>query len=430
MAEKLLMLALSPTMETGTIVKWHTKEGDAISSGDVLCEVETDKTTMDYETTQEGTLLKILVSEGGQVKVGDPIGVIGDEGEEIGGLLEQIQEEQKASEPSSEQKQEPEQPAAQQPRAQAGAEAKAPDHPPRPPAGAPSPAGPAEQAPQGVLASPLARRLAQQRGVDLRTVHGSGPNGRVVKRDVEQAPAGAHEAPSAFAAAPALADETIPVSEKRKVIARRLSESFYSAPHYYEKVVVSAERLLDARSRINAKAREKLSLNAFVLKLVAEAIRRHPMVNASWHGDTIVKHGSIDIGLAVAQPDGLITPVVRGCHALGIAEIDRQAKALIDKAMNNRLAPEEYTGATFTISNLGSFGIREFTAIINPPASAILAIGEVVKQPVVDRNDEIVIQRQMAMTVSCDHRILDGAVAAAFLRTLKDIFEDPIAALL
>jgi pyruvate dehydrogenase E2 component (dihydrolipoamide acetyltransferase) len=420
MAEKVLMLALSPTMDTGTIVNWQKKEGDEIASGDVLCEVETDKTTMDYETTQEGTLLKILVDAGGQVKVGDPIGVVGEQGEDISGILEEIQArdtEEKAEE-KTEENAEPE----------AGTQRPEQESPaPRQPAPAAQKGGPAHQAPQGVLASPLARKIAQERGIDLRRLSGSGPAGRIVKRDVEQAPAGA--------AAPeqpvtALADETIPVSEKRRVIARRLSESFYSAPHYYEKIVVSAEHMLDARARINARAKEKLSLNAFIVKLVAEAIRKHPMVNASWQGESIIKHGSIDIGLAVAQPDGLITPVVRGCQAKGIAGIDRELKDLIEKAMNNRLAPEEYTGATFTISNLGSFGIRDFTAIINPPASAILAIGEVVKQPVVDDNDAIVVQRQMAMTISCDHRILDGAVSAAFMKTLKDIFEDPIAALL
>jgi pyruvate dehydrogenase E2 component (dihydrolipoamide acetyltransferase) len=419
MAEKVLMLALSPTMDTGAIVNWQKKEGDEIASGDVLCEVETDKTTMDYETTQEGTLLKILVEAGGRVKVGDPIGVVGEQGEDISGILEEIQAqrteetaeeqtEEKAESEAGEQKQERE-PAAPQ---QAG----------------PAPLnGAAQQAPQGVLASPLARKLAQERGIDLHRISGSGPAGRIVKRDVEQAQPGA----AASRQAPAqLADETIPVSEKRRVIARRLSESFYSAPHYYEKIVVSAEHMLDARTRINARAKEKLSLNAFIVKLVAEAIGKHPMVNASWRGESIIKHGSIDIGLAVAQPDGLITPVVRDCQAKGIARIDRELKDLIDKAMNNRLAPEEYTGATFTISNLGSFGIRDFTAIINPPASAILAIGEVVKQPVVDDHDAIVVQRQMAMTISCDHRILDGAVSAAFMKTVKDIFEDPIAALL
>jgi pyruvate dehydrogenase E2 component (dihydrolipoamide acetyltransferase) len=224
----------------------------------------------------------------------------------------------------------------------------------------------------------------------------------------------------------AATDETIPVSKKRKIIAQRLAESKYSAPHYYLKVRVAMDTLLEARKALNARAPQKVSMNAFLLKFVAEALKRHPMVNATWQGDTILKHGSIDIGLAVAQPDGLITPVVRNCGAKGILAIDDDLQELIQKAQNNRLDPEEYTNATFTITNLGSFGIQEFTAIINPPGSAILAVGEIRKEPVVGENDELFIHSMMTLTLSCDHRVIDGAIGAAFLKTLKEMLEEPI----
>lgn len=424
MADKLLMLALSPTMETGTITNWIKKEGDTIASGDVICEVETDKTTMEYETTQEGTILKILVEEGGQVKVGEPIGIVGEEGEDISGMMEQIESEKRqAQAPAAEEK--PQEEALEK------AEKPAPVSQPQVSreVAQPKPAQRGQQPPQGSFSSPLARKLAQDKGVDIGSIRGSGPGGRIVKRDVEEAARRAPAAQAAAASTAQLRDETIRVSDKRRIIAQRMAESFFTAPHYYEKIVAEVDTLLDARARLNNKASQKVSLNAFLIKLTAEALRRHPMVNAFWQGDTIVKHGSVDIGIAVAQPDGLITPVVRRCEARGIVEIDGELKELIEKARNNRLSPEEYTNATFTISNLGSYGIREFTAIINPPAAAILAVGETVRQPVVGENDELVIRRQMALTLSADHRILDGALSALFMKTLKEILENPIEAL-
>ncbi|MBD3305877.1 hypothetical protein GF339_05790 [candidate division KSB3 bacterium] len=239
-----------------------------------------------------------------------------------------------------------------------------------------------------------------------------------------QVPSAATTQPSA--AAPPLADETLNVSQKRKIIAQRLVDSKFSAPHYYLKVRAQMDEVMQARKALNARLKEKVSLNAFLLKFAAEAIKKHPIINSTWKGETIIKHGSVDIGLAVAQPDGLITPVVRDCTQKGILTIDQELKALIQKAQNNRLDPSEYTGATFTISSLGSFGIEEFTAIINPPGSAILAIGEIWKEPVVDDHDQIVIHANMRMTLSCDHRVIDGAVGAAFLKDLKDTLEHPI----
>ncbi len=412
MAEKVLMLALSPTMETGTIAKWSVQEGDSVESGDTLCEVETDKAVMDYETMQEGVVLKIVLPEGGEAKVGDTIAIIGEEGEDISDLLAEAQDVPKSA-----------------------------SRPAEPAAFAESVSIPEQgqllsdsgRTGDRLRSSPLARTLAKEAGLDLTTVQGSGPGGRIVKRDIEQAlqtrTIGTAAVPTAAATSVhSLADATIPVSQKRKIIAQRLAESKYSAPHYYLKVAVNMGEILEARKALNAKRLEKVSLNAFLIKFAAEALAKHPVVNSSWNDDTIIQHGSVDIGLAVAQPDGLITPVVRNCANKGILEIDRVLADLIQKARENRLQPDEYTGATFTISSLGSFGIQEFTAIINPPGSAILAVGAIRKEPVVGDDDQISIQSNMVMTLSCDHRVIDGAVGAAFLKNLQDMLEHPIQA--
>ncbi len=422
MAEKLLMLALSPTMEKGTIVHWRKAEGDSIEPGDVLCEVETDKTTMDYETDAEGILLKILTPEGREAGIGQAIAIIGEAGEDISGLLADAV-------------------AAPPPATESG---------PTESRSAPVAAEPEDEtAPVSsdergavdghredrVKASPLARKLARDSGLDLSRVTGSGPGGRVIKRDVEAVLAGetVPTAPSVPAAAPsrsaAVGDRTIPVSAKRRVIASRLAQSKFAAPHYYLKISARMDGLLEARRRLNTGRESRVSLNAFLVKLAAEVLVRHPLVNASWNGETITLHGAVDIGLAVAQPDGLITPVIRDCARKGIMAIDEEITALVDKARANRLTPEEYTGATFTISNLGSFGIEEFTAIINPPGSAILALGAVRREPVALDDEHLEIQSLMRMTMSCDHRIVDGAVGAAFLKDLKEMIEDPVRAL-
>jgi pyruvate dehydrogenase E2 component (dihydrolipoamide acetyltransferase) len=288
--------------------------------------------------------------------------------------------------------------------------------------------------PGGVPASPLARKIAQDKGIDLRNISGSGPGGRVVKADVEAAaaagPAAAGPSPTPAPVAAPVAGESLPISDKRRIIAQRLSESFYTAPHFFLRVVVDVEKFLDARARWNEGREKRLGLNSFLMKFTTQALLRHPEVNASWQADAIVRHGAVHIGLAVAQPDGLITPTVKNCERKGIEAIDTEINALVAKARENRLSPEEYTGSTFTISNLGSFGVRDFTAIINPPNAAILAVGEVVKQPVVGAQDTIEIRRQMTLTLSGDHRILDGAVAARFMADLRAMLEDPVRALL
>jgi pyruvate dehydrogenase E2 component (dihydrolipoamide acetyltransferase) len=429
MAEQVLMLALSPTMEEGTIVAWHKKEGDSVAQSDIICEVETDKATMEYESVNEGTLLKILVPAGGQAKVGDPIAVVGEPGEDISSLV-------RAAEAAPVEAQPP------------AAEEEAEPAVEKPVAAAPSGEPEVRTTAGGIKASPLARKMASEQGIDLRTVRGSGPGGRIVKRDMEKALrqaasyglalAGATGvAGPAFGGIPPMAgptaggkDEQIKVSGKRKVIAQRLSESKYSAPHYYLRIDVDAGDMMAARTRLNARlpkeAGGKVSPNAFLIKFAAETLKSYPAVNASWQGDTILQFGKIDIALAVAQADGLITPVVRDCGTKGIVQIDRELKILIDKALNNRLAPEEYNGATFTISSLGTSGILEFTAIINPPGSAILAVGRIHKVPVVEEGGSIGIRSQMMLTLSCDHRVIDGAVGAAFLSDLKAMIEYPV----
>ncbi|WP_319476619.1 pyruvate dehydrogenase complex dihydrolipoamide acetyltransferase [Marispirochaeta aestuarii] len=423
MAEQILMLALSPTMEEGTIATWKKKEGDKLSEGDIICEVETDKATMDYESIQEGVLLKILVPEGEDAAVGVPIAIIGEEGEDISALEKEAaetgneaeKEEEAAGTSASEEKSEAEEEKAEKKRTD-------------------KPAAKKEAATTDgwVKASPLAREIARQRGIDIAAIEGSGPGGRVVKKDVESVPARAGR-PAASGFAPARAageDRTVKVSKMRKAIAGRLAESKFTAPHFYLNVSVRGEALMEARNRINKSLQEKISVNAFIMKLAAEALKRHPRVNAAWEGDTIREFGSVDIGLAVALDDGLITPVVRNCGNKGITEIDGELKELIPRAQEGKLAPEEYSGAGFSVSNLGSFGIEEFTAIINPPGSAILAVGALNKVPVVQEDGSLGTGLVMKFTLSCDHRVIDGAEGARFMATLKNNFENPMSALL
>lgn len=407
MAEKLLMLALSPTMETGTIVQWNKDVGDEISSGDKVCEVETDKATMDYEALVEGTLLKKLKEKGDEAEVGEAIGVVGEEGEDISDILEEgkaKEKPKKKKEPEEEEKpsKEPEKPEKKEKEEAEG-----------------------EEPPGGVKASPLARKIAKEKGVDISQIEGTGPGGRVVKKDVEafeeKPKPGKKKAPEA--------GERIKISKKRKIIAKRLSESKFTAPHYYLRLSVNMEEIIDSRMSLNAGRSDRISMNAFLIKFTAEALKRHPIINSTWEEDEIVIHPSIDIGLAVAQEDGLIVPVVRDCVNKGIVQIDKELRELVKKAKEGALKPEEYTGATFTISNLGSYGIEEFTAIINPPASAILAVGMITDEPVVVDDEHFVILPMMKMTMSCDHRVIDGATGAEFLKDLKDIMEEPMMAL-
>jgi pyruvate dehydrogenase E2 component (dihydrolipoamide acetyltransferase) len=428
MAEKLLMLALSPTMEEGVITKWVKSEGQAVTQGDVLCEVETDKATMEYESQSEGTLLKITAAEGSHVKVGNTIAVIGEQGEDIAELLK--------DEPQAREGEKPRKEAAVQPQPKEAAEAKEhaaeaeeeTEHRP--------PAAEAEGEAGKLRSTPLARMLAKERGIDLAGVKGTGPEGRITRDDVEKAAQGqAPGIPPAAAAAAGLVsgelkEERIAISQKRQTIARRLSESKFSAPHYYLTLSVMADDLVQARESLNAEGQQHVSLNAFLMKFAAQALRTHPEVNSSWQSDSIVRHASCDIALAMQMPEGLVAPIVRSCQSKGIIQIDAELKALVEKARGGKLALEDYEGATFTVSNLGSFGIEEFTAIINPPGSAILAAGRIMRKPVAGDSDAVTIRQVMKMTLSCDHRVIDGAIGAQFLSDLKNMIEHPIAALL
>lgn len=430
MAEPIFMIALSPTMTEGVIAEWIAKEGQSLKSGDALCEVETDKATMAYESPVSGTLLKILLPAGGSAVVGRVIAVMGKTGEDWQATA--AAHAGKAAAPS---------PGASPivtPTAQAAHQA------PAMPIYAEAIAAGGSALPAGFPpSSPLARKLAREKGVDLRSVRGSGPRGRVVARDIESyatAPSGYAGAPAAAPAqlnvpaaarldAKGLRSERVPLSKMRSIIASRLSQSYSGSPHYFVRVAIDMERLLKLRSSVNEGRDKALSLNAFVMKLVAAALERHPVINASWEGDAIRYLPSADLGLAVALEGGLITPVVRSCEARGVADIDGELSRLVAKARAGALKPEEYSGASFTISNLGSFGVEEFTAIINPPGSAILALGTVAKEAVV-RGDDIVARRVMHATLSADHRLIDGAQAAAFMAELKALFEEPALALM
>jgi pyruvate dehydrogenase E2 component (dihydrolipoamide acetyltransferase) len=416
MAEKLLMLALSPTMEKALISSWLKKEGDTVSTGDILCEVETDKATMDYESIVDGVLLKIVVPEGAEAAVGDLIAIVGEEGEDVSDLLEEAAAETKKDAKTERKIPPDEAPAAADTDQEVAADVET------------------ETEPSGsdfIRSSPLARKLAAEYSLNLADIAGSGPAGRIVKADVDAARSTVRKAPAKAPAAVQAAREdiVIPHNNVRRIVAERLAESKFSAPHYYLKVSAEVDRLMDARRQLNKTAAESVSVNAFLIKLAAEALKRHPRVNAGWNGDSIIQFGRIDIGLAVAQEDGLITPVVRDAAGKGILQINEELAILVDKAQNNRLTPEEYTGATFTISSLGSFGIDDFTAIINPPGSAILAVGAIKKDVVVSDDDEIVIRSLMRLSLSCDHRTIDGAVGALFLNDLKQMIESPIRAL-
>ena len=431
MAEKVVMTALSPTMEEGTIVAWRKKEGDTVSSGEVLCEVETDKATMDYEATQEGVLLKIVRGDGSSSSVGQTIAILGEKGEDVSAMVKEAQSEESSSGGDKSVADKPDAGEAETSDAETGAtsgsSAKGAADPGGDSAGGESTAKEPSDA-GTVKSSPLARKIAADRGIDIGQVSGSGPGGRVVKADVESfSPRAASPAKSSAPRASAAGeDQKIPVSGKRAVIARRLAESKFSAPHYYLKSSVTMDGAMAARAQLNKELPEKAGFNAFLMKFVAEALKRHPGVNAGWHGDHIMQYGSIDIGLAVDVGNGLITPIVRNCGNKGVVAIDDELKVLIKKAGDGKLSPDEYTGATFTISNLGSFGIEEFTAIINPPGAAILAVGSIAKSVVVNEQDEIDVAQVMKMTLSCDHRVIDGAAGGRFLFELKQIIENPV----
>jgi len=418
MATNVFMEALSPTMEEGRVAKWHKRDGDAVKAGDVLAEVETDKAVMDLVARADGVLRRVSVAEGQTVPVGSVVAVIAAPGENVSA------------------------PSGSPPPVSSGSGMRD--------AGSvlavaiPAPAtttAPAADASR-IKASPLAKRIAQEAGVDLKLVTGSGPGGRVVKRDLEGA---AQSVPTATAAVAlshpasriphpvptATPYEDVPLTQIRKTIAKRLATSLGPIPHFFLTSEVDMERAAEAREALNKQLgdRGKVSFNDIVIKATALALTRHRACNAWFQDDHIRYWNEVHIGMAVAVEDGLITPVIRNADVKSLAEIGREAKELADKARSRRLQPAEYTGATFSVSNLGMFDIDQFTAVINPPEAGIVAVGSIVPKPVV-LEGEVTARRRMRVTMSCDHRVIDGATGAAFLQTLKQMLENPLAMLL
>lgn len=427
MATKVHMEALSPTMEEGQIVKWLKSEGDAVKSGEVLAEVETDKATMELVARGDGILRKILAREGVTAPVGEVIAVIAKEDEDIGALLGSGNGGPPAEAPAAETEQE-----------KGPAEARRDGAP-----ATSAPSSPSEADGEGgrVKASPLARRLAREAGIPLEGLEGTGPGGRIVKRDIEAAVEEGRTAPAGAAPLAASAPtpvpsiglpgddwEDIPLTQIRKTIARRLTESIGPVPHFFLTIDVDMSRAVETRKQVNALLEgtgDKVSFNDLVLKATAVALRKHPECNVHWLGDQIRRHHRVHLAVAVAIDDGLITPVIRDADRKGLAEIGREVKELAGRAREKKLKPEEYSGGTFSVSNLGMFGIEEFTAVINPPEGGILAVGALEDRAVVV-DGEVVVRPRMRLTMSCDHRVIDGAQGARFLATLKGLLEEPV----
>ncbi len=399
-------------MVEGTIARWKKKQGDTVETGDILADVETDKATMEMEAFDDGVLKEVYVPDGGVAKVGEKIALILAEGESPDGAGEAPAEKAEAA------------PAAQP------AESKA-----APPSAAPAPAAPSGAR---AKASPLAKKIAAERGVGLDGIQGSGPGGRIVAKDIPEkgaAPAAAAPTPAAAAAAPKIqvaageGDKRVPLTGMRRVIAERLLASKTQLPHFYLSIEVDASSLMRLRKELNsaneAAGLPKLTINDFVLLAVARAASSHPYINASWAGDAIIQYGSVNISVAVAVDEGLVTPVIRDADKLSLKEISATVKDLAKRARDKKLKPEEYQGGTITLSTLGAYGIEQFFAIINPPQAAILAVGAIVKKPVVNAKGEIVVGERMSVSLSGDHRVVDGAVGAEYLGTLRKLIENP-----
>jgi pyruvate dehydrogenase E2 component (dihydrolipoamide acetyltransferase) len=410
-------------MEEGQISRWLKKEGDKVSMGEPLAEIDTDKATMEMQALGNGVLRKILINEGQSAPLGQLIAVIGEPEEDIASLLSEAPPAQPKPQPEPQEQKETDEPPP------------APDvAPPQPQANAAASATANGRQPQAAsdsgrrLVSPLAARMAAEAGIDLRSLQGSGPGGRIIKRDIEAViskPAPA-PAPSYVQQAGAAAYRDEPASQIRQTIAKRLVTSLGPVPHFFLTTEIEMDRAAEMRKGINALDPDlKISINDIIIKVAAAALVQHPQVNASYQEKIVRYYQQADIGVAVAIEDGLITPVVRGANQKSLSQIAAEVRELAERARSKKLKPEEYTGATFSISNLGMFGIDEFTAVINPPEGAILAVGAMSAKPVV-RDNEIVIRQIMRVTMSCDHRVIDGATGAKFLQTFKKILENPL----
>jgi pyruvate dehydrogenase E2 component (dihydrolipoamide acetyltransferase) len=409
MAEIVKMPKLSDTMTEGVVAAWHKKVGDKVKSGELLAEIETDKATMEFESFVDGVLLHIGIEKGQSAPVDSLLAIFGKEGEDVSALI------QNAAAPAS-------------------------SIPVADPAAAPTPAPVVAAAPAAapapvaiavthaasngqIKASPLAKKMAESKGINLNHLQGSGDGGRIVKRDVDAFQPGQAAAPAIAAGVEAYTEEN--VSQMRKTIARRLAESKFSAPHFYLTMEIDMDQAIQARTGINAQAETKVSFNDMVIKACAMALTKHPKINSSWRENTIRYNQHVHIGVAVAVDEGLLVPVVRFADAKGLSVINAEVKSFAEKAKSKKLQPSDWEGNTFTISNLGMFGIDEFTAIINPPDACILAVGGIKQVPVV-KNGAVVPGNVMKVTLSCDHRVVDGASGAAFLQQLKQYLENPV----
>lgn len=418
------MPRLSDTMEEGNIVAWMKNVGDKVAVGDVLAEVETDKATMDLESFQDGTLLYIGVKEG-PVEVDGIIAVIGEEGEDFKQLLTEEKKSQSAEQSDQEEKKSEEKISE---KVQVEASKESESSKTQPVSSTISDSGTTSDSGR-IKASPLARSMAKGEGIDISKIQGTGENGRIVKSDVEEYIKNPPVTPS-IGAKPVISGSSveygdIPVSQMRKTIARRLGESKFTAPHFYLTIEVNMDETSRLRNMANETGSVKISFNDIVIKACAAALRKHPMINSSWMGDKITIHEEINIGVAVAVEEGLLVPVVKNADQKSLAYINQEVRELAGKAKNKKLSLDEMQGNTFTISNLGMFGIDEFTAIINPPDACILAVGSIITKPIV-KNGEIVVGNTMKVTLSCDHRVVDGAKGALFLQTLKSMLENPL----
>ena len=422
MAEIVRMPKLSDTMTEGVVAEWHKKVGESIESGDLLADIETDKATMEFESFQEGVLLHIGVEKGQTAPVDSILAILGEEGEDVTALLKEAEKEVEVTEKEEEQSQDAK-PVVEKPSAPVAPVVSAP---------APTPAPIAQQtvaasnfpstasiSSQEIKASPLAKKLAEERGINLRLVKGTGTEGRIIKRDIDN-----FQGRSAISGVESFSDA--PVSQMRKVIAQRLAESKFSAPHFYLTVQIDMDNAMAARKSINESiSPAKISFNDLVVKAVAVSLKDNPKVNASWYGDFIRYNDHVHIGVAVAVDEGLLVPVVRFADEKPLTQIGAEVKEFAQRAKDKKLQPEDWEGNTFTISNLGMFGIDEFTAIVNPPDSCILAVGGIQQTPVV-KSGQVVPGNVMKVTLSCDHRVVDGAVGSAFLNSFKNYLENPV----
>lgn len=442
MPADVLMPQLSPTMTEGRFAKWVKKEGDAVNVGDIIAEIETDKATMEVEATEDGTLAKLYAEAGKDVAVGAPIAVIVEDGEELPEGYEPTSREAPKEEPKAEKKAEPKKEDAKKEEPKAEKKAEAPKAAPAP---APAPVA-ATASSNGIKASPLAKRLAAEWGIPLSNIQGTGPHGRIVKEDVDSArERGVRKVPmngtmpsmggnSGFGGAPALEASLTPHSKMREVIASRLVEAKQSVPHFYLTVDVMMDEALKAREALNAmapvdaegKPAYKLSVNDMIVKASALALRKHPDANASWTDEGLQKYGSVDVSVAVSIEGGLITPILKNVENRSMVELSGEMKQLAGLARAGKLQPEQYQGGTFSVSNLGMFGIKHFDAIINPPQSCILACGTAEKRAVVGDNGELKAANVMTLTLSVDHRVVDGALGAEVLTSIKQHLENPI----